>query len=556
MTEPLDAAPEDLRRGPPELMAAMPSWYPGAWAPPAETLTVASVLVALAGASWLFRNDVVKTLFRFSFDAIWLAVPGALLALAITLIAAPRPGSWWPRIWALALTAFCTAVAVWGVVDRIKSERASPQVHALSFIGLMAALALAPRLLRIYPYSAWVQHIAAVSLVWSLALCLWGAIVAEKKVIREESARIEKSIQDLNALASDVRKTTTFGWSKRGDQSGAARQIEALKKITLTGSLPDSYVWLGAGLLDKQEALQHAVSTVLDAVGEAVLNPQGPKHSLARVRAEDRNASRWRMDSGFSRSGKLVADYYREVTRLQRELDANLPSSPAKDQYDAQRREYDRRLQSFSSNLGEKWIADLAANDKEVAPWQKLLEGRFEGQPYRLGDVWQWKSLSWSDARSLLGHPGCATEPVTYSVPEIERVADPNETSGYREVTVTYNYRRVECYVYRTPATQDGAEIAAELHLMYKLGSSRGYNAPFSVSFYFEPPPGVEASQFQGELMRALAEIAQERLGKEPERFQNDATISFKMPEPREFTVRASRLVRPENAPTVNVTVK
>ena len=282
MGDPVELEPDDAEQDMPQLMEAIPGLYPGAWGPPAETLTVASILVSVIGVAFLLHKEVDKALFRFPFQPYLLAGPAMVLSLLIATVGKSRPGHSLPRIWALLLTLGCALMTVVGAVEQVRTVRSSPLVHIFSFVVLLSALALAPRLLRISPFSFWVQHIAPVSLVWVALLCIISGTIVRNAVIRRETERITKSIDLLNNLSAQIRVARSSDLTTAGN---------TLEQVSLPAALPDSYAWIAANALKEERPtllpdLTRAVGGLIVEVGEAFQRKDIPSLSSSRVTAE------------------------------------------------------------------------------------------------------------------------------------------------------------------------------------------------------------------------------------------------------------------------------
>jgi hypothetical protein len=500
-----------------ELMDAIPAWYPGAWGPPAETLTYASIVVAAFGASFLlFHNQIDKVLFRFWFPPFYLAASATILSFIIALAAKGRPGSWPPRVWALLLTLGCGTLTVWGLIDALHRVRSSPLIHIFSLVGLMAALALAPRLFAISPFSFWVQHAAPASLVWALLVFVVAATVVSHRVIRTETERVRASIRVLEQLRDEIRRTT----ARSASAAEAASLLKGLDSISLTEALPDEYVWIAADVLridprkEDSPLLSHSLEAALEdltgAVGVAFQSSDAPKLSGAKVRSDDWMESHWTIKNAhFASNSALALEYYTQLTRLQAELDTQLRGSRLGDKYAGWSDPFTKKVNTLKKSLGEAWIAAVASGDPELLATPKLLEGRFEGSDIALGNLRQWKSLPWSAARSMLGHAGCATEQRFWTETTYKEVPIPNDIDHRtQQVPIQNNYHRVECYAYRSSAKGGGMELAAELHLSYhgikEDGQTRGYGSPWSVRLYFDVPEGADPAVYENEVVQNI----------------------------------------------------
>lgn len=157
----------------------------GTLAPPAVTLSTASLLVCAIVFGFLQRNPELRAI--FSLQAMFgettgegqgwqrLAVLGAGLATAclawlIVLRCQRRPGPIAPRLWALFLAGLTSA---WAVLQCLSPwPNNAPWLDAATVASFAATLTLLPRLLRFHPDSAWLQRIAPLSLLLVLLAVL------------------------------------------------------------------------------------------------------------------------------------------------------------------------------------------------------------------------------------------------------------------------------------------------------------------------------------------------------------------------------------------------
>jgi len=163
---------------------------PGSWGErlaalglPAAMLSWASLLALLIVLAALQYSPVLRAHYALPLRPTWaVALVAGLLAWAVVLAGRRRPGRLWPRLWALTLAALGTLVSTAALLA--PAWLPGPQLDALVTATLAGALALAPRLARLHPDSAWTQRLAPLSLLLTLALILPSALSGGAGAIR------------------------------------------------------------------------------------------------------------------------------------------------------------------------------------------------------------------------------------------------------------------------------------------------------------------------------------------------------------------------------------
>ena len=221
--------------------------------------------------------------------------------------------------------------------------------------------------------------------------------------------------------------------------------------------------------------------------------------------ADNLEATRWKLHSQFQSTSALTASYYREIGRLFRTIETGLAPSEAREDAAAAKQEFDQKIDELASSLSRQWISAVATANQELLTPGNLVGARIAPLAIRLGELGRWKNLPLGSAQSLLGHPGCSIASTDYPRMEPERVPDlTTSPPSWTVIEVPYLYRRIECYGYRPNSGSTAADMAAELHLTYKLGSGRGAGAPWRVTLYFELP---QDAKYPDEIMQALADL-------------------------------------------------
>lgn len=513
---------------PPALLQAVPRWCPSAWAPPAETLTWASVTVAAIASAYLFRDPLVRTLFRLPFDAFLLAAAATAIVAFVAWKGSTRPGAKYPRYWAALLSLFCLGVTIWGMADKISNPRGSPRVHALSAIGFMATVTLLPRVFRVHPYSRWVQHVAPVSLGVVVFVCLPGAYLAERKVVEHNKTEIVSKIQRLKEVSDTISSVAALFPHSSASPFPGEDQVRTLHDLTLVGWFPDQFEWRSARLLDVQEKthLQEEMlrnaSGLIQVLKIGLTSPDARRLSEPQLHAHDAKGTGWDEDRHFRDDSGVVAKYYFESARIFRELGKVIEGSPAEKEYQASKRDLENSLQNLRRSTSELWIATLI--DEREPSLLELLQSEIVSS-HPLGDLRGWRMLAHQEASSLLRQPGCAQDEVEFHSFSGPRVIPDTLANGVcRTKQTTTSFKRIECYAYRFNIKHDRVEMLAELHLhydyttileedcpapgQYQKNTSTHTSSDHPVLLYFDIPPG--RGQYQDDLMVALADWARE----------------------------------------------
>lgn len=527
----------------PEFLKAIPRWHPGAWGPPAETITLASVVVAGLAAASLFRNELVRALFKFQFNPAWLSAIATAIAGAVVWFGSKRPGSKGPRIWALLVALFSFCLMAWAIYSRLfpgsdleNPAISNPRLHALSAIGFMAALTLVARLFHVHPYSKWVWNAAPLSLGLVLLVCLPTAFWAEGVVEQTEKQQLETKKDRLKKIEKCVQQLSSL--------SNACRtQLEGDRD-----ALPTRRDWETLALLDRHDGgdrlqvMVRALDSAFQQVVQALGNPQAPTISEPQSYAIDANKTKWQENRDFQGQAERAADYFRRISQLHSDIGLALQTRPQEASLsfaNTQPQEnpaviWDRVLDSKKDLLSTQWIpASINGSDE---PLQTLMEGNVGKTQHHLGDLEYWKRMPRSGARSLLlGSVACSPwngplkrifligkDPAPQPPPATQNPQSGAGTSSVfpqspQQVPIDYyevKKETVDCYGYRPDSASAGLMMLAEIHLVYQWRDEvRGRDRqmeknsmePPHLYLFFDVPPGAKNDDYQHEVMNALA---------------------------------------------------
>jgi hypothetical protein len=528
-----DGFAEATRDLPPSLLQGAPRWYPGTWAPPAITLTIASILVFLASLSFVFRNALTRNLFRFPVPEGWspaagsyyLAIPAIAAALAWLLVrrCANRPGPNLPRYWVFLLALICTGITLYSLVDcfLIGNERGNPAVHGTSAAALMAVLTLLPRLKRVFPYEGIVLHVAALSMVIVLLAGIPVAWWIGESIINYERSRVESASLRVKQLTSEIDDALGYNWSTLVvNPAPAKRQAGRLESISLVQALPDAYVWQAAKILGNDAELKDAVGSLASEVAGGISRDGAPRLNIPRYRL-DPNGEKWESNARFADAAAVASSYYREVKRLMDELESDLSRSPAADAFLEAKRGYMERLKSLYGRFDQHWIASTAApktlfreESFDRASLLHLADTQLQPAALPLGDFAAWKQLPWSQALSLMMEGGSCSDRRTQRDERVRRERpDPLDATKVVVYYDTYRYYRVECYSYAATDDKPGVDMLAQIDLTYKTDANVALPAanrePLQTSLYVYLPRGQQQDEFLQRVMQDFAAAAE-----------------------------------------------
>lgn len=525
----------------PEFLKAIPRWHPGAWGPPAETITLASVVVAGLAAASLFRNELVRALFKFQFNPAWLSAIATAIAGAVAWAGSKRPGSKGPRIWTLLIALFSFYLMVWAIYSRFfpgsnleNPAISNPRLHALSAVGFMAALTLVARLFHVHPYSKWVWNAAPLSLALVLLVCLPTAFWAEGVVEQTEKQQLETKKDRLKKIEKCVQQLSSL--------SNACRiQLEDDRD-----ALPTRRDWETLALLDRHDrgdrlqAMVRALDSAFQQVVEALGDTHAPTISEPQSYATDANKTNWYENRDFQGQAERAADYFRRISQLHKDIGTALQTGPQEGSpspANAQAQEnpeavWERTLQN-ENHLNKQWIPALI-NGADT-PLQTLMESNVGNTQHHLGDVEYWGRLSRGSAHSLLsGSLACSPKigplprifpigkepapqppPVTQNPQNGAAPSSVPQPSQQPPIDYYQRYKEtVDCYGYRLDSASAGLMMLAEIHLVYEWRDEvRGRNhqieqgsmkAPH-IYLFFDVPPGAKNDDYQHQVMSALA---------------------------------------------------
>jgi hypothetical protein len=550
------------------MLQGSPKWYPGTWAPPAVTLTCASILVFLASLGFVFRNALTRNLFRFPvpegahapLDNYYLLIPVLAAGLAWILVqsGANRPGPNLPRYWAFGLWVICCGIAVYGLVDRfiIGNERGNPVVHGASAAALLAVLTLLPRLKRVFPYERMMLHIAMVSMAVVLLLGVPAAWWIGESIINFERSRVGNASLRVKQLTAEINAATEYNWSTLPVNPGPAKkQVGRLGDVSLAHVLPDTYVWQAAKILGKDEGLKEAIGTLASEVANGISKPGVPRLTVARYRV-DQSGGKWESNGRFPEAAAVASSYYHEVKRLMDELEANLSTSPAADKFVDAKRGYTERLKALHGRFDQHWIASTAAPkvlDKEEsferASARHLAETQLHPAALPLGDFVAWKQLAWSQLQTLMAEGGSCSDRKTEWEDRVRRErSDPREPDKppvvYYEV---YRYFRAECYSFTAVDEKPGVDMMAQIDLTYKTEANAlqpaATRGPIATSVYVFLPSGPQRDEFSRHVMEDFATVAERIENAPPTNLSGNSPSGgfkgkgYKLLAPRYFTL-------------------
>ena len=313
-----DAGHTESQTGWPDPLQSDGGWKIGTLALPVTMLSAcsATVLAVVYALLELVGNDqelfVLPTPGTFIVGAV-----AAALAWLIVHRCRVRPGRLWPRLWALGLACLATVVAVMGLV-----LPGSARLLTLAVAGLGAAIALLPRLVKLPPDNAMVQHIAPLGML--IALLIVPSACAVRRTIAEQTKkRVEHRIGQLRDLAAQIRVAIDFDWKTIEDNPEiATSKVESLKALNVPKSRDDVELWRSAAILGKDAELFQAMEDAADATIAGFAVDRVPRVSSLREPAIHWNPDRrqWEPNPHFPALSAITGSYHSELGRLFLEL--------------------------------------------------------------------------------------------------------------------------------------------------------------------------------------------------------------------------------------------
>jgi hypothetical protein len=492
VAQSFDAGHEETQRSLPGLIQS--GWYPGIWALPATTLSMASSLVFAIVLAFLLAGETSRALFRLPMAAAW-ALAAALLAWIVAVGCRNRPGRQLPRVWLIILSAGTTILAA---VCFVGGEAAlSPLVQASVLASLAATVTLLPRLLHLQPADRLVQHIAPLALAFVLLVTLPVSFYIGRRAVKDQQRRVEATVVELAREAGEVRAASTFTGSNGAErQEDVLRQVEQLRNLPIERWLPDRYLWQGAARLGEDGRLATAYRDLLDAVVTGI----DPAHAPTLCHPQFNGSNRgWSRDPRFPDLSAAVAGYHLRTGQILQHLAPPAGESQALRDlgtyYDQKAREVESHLAAMAKTWNEDWVPSLLAArgpdpGSSLSPLVELLRRPLPPDG----------SLRPASLERLLA----------LKLGQAQRMADPRHgcaDRSYREGDL--QYFRIDCYAYaaRPAANPPSADLRVEMRIVYKWQEQRSLrrsDLPAEIYFLFPVPPGTDPAKYRDDVMLAL----------------------------------------------------
>lgn len=492
----------------PDPLAGTGLWNIGAMALPAPMLSICSALVFAIVVVYLRSGGATQELFVLPWHtAFAIAAASAGVAWLIVFRCRQRPGRLGPRLWALSLAAANSLIAVLTLVARNASWSLT-----LAVAGLSAAIALAPRLLKVRPDSPMVQRIAPISLL-ILLVTVPSSCAVRKAIAGKTEERVDRRIQQLRLWTMDVKEVAGFGWVRMEDApEGAKRGIEKLRALRFVNQESDAELWRSAAILGKDDELATAQQELTEAVVAALAPDRVPRVSTLKEPAVrwNQEQARWEAYSQFAGLSEITGGYYSELGRLFAELESTDETivQPAivtyRGHYAGQRKLLAEYLDQTASTWTDNWGPFRVPNvgvliGRERMPLDAVLRAPFltsDGLTLAAGQLAQLAAMPAERMQAMAcggrdtaarTAPGCRCQSYEH---------------GERE------YVRLDCYSYRPRAEGTGAELRVEMRLVYQSEEGRRVHdgaTPSEIYFHFLVPQGKGSDNFREEVMTSLA---------------------------------------------------
>jgi hypothetical protein len=481
-------------------------WSIGALALPAMTLSVASAAVFMIVWLFLQRDQEMRAFFvlpRLAEASI--AAAAALLSWAIVLAGRRRPGRSWPRIWALTLAAASSLVAclVFALPRRSGMD-------ALAVAAMASAFTLAPRLLRLRPDSLLVQKIAPLSLAGTLLIVMPATWAAGHEITVTNQKRVDDLVRHLREWTSAVREISHYDWPHlESDREGGAARVQRLASFDFRGEIDDQAVWQQAVVLRRDRELAESAQALQDALVEALDPARVPRVSSFNEAALHTVDNVWEANLAFPALSETVGKYHYQVGRLLAELGvadrpvANAGLAALEEHSRKKREDLERMMTAALHSWSDGWavfrLPQHSLIGKAELPLSEMFEMPLlmeEERSLAAGDLWQLTLLPLRVARRLPSAiPSCRRRDEYTAKPPGERLPR--------------TFFRLDCYSYSPQGDGQGAELRAELRLVYRSAPGRHYlpgdSLPVEVWFTLPLPAGETGERYRQAVMTALS---------------------------------------------------
>lgn len=459
---------------------------------PAVALSGASAVVFVAVLAFLMHDREMQELFVLpDHKGFVVSLVAALLSWGIVFACRRRPGRSWPRWWCLFLAVANTALCILPVW-----VRESSRLDALAMAGLAAAVTLLPRLFKVRPDSVWVQRGAPLSLLLVLGVVLPGVGWTGQGIVSRKKADVEGAIDQLRLWTTEVQEVSRYDWNRLEAETAAASEtVDRLDPVQPKDLLRNSQLWQEAAILGMDDKLSDAASDLADAAVAGLHPERVSRVSLFREPAFfwDPATRRWQAGLRFPAASEVVERYHQEVKRIFDEIEPGqqAPASRAwidlKQHYSSAKETLTQHLQAQAGRWTDGWVVyELLGRSKPplVDLFQTSLTGDGE-------DV-----LRPADLPRLM-------EITVRDVEERRRLKDCRDTGRYYHDS--REYLRVDCYSYLPRQNGAGAELRAEMRLVYQAHcyycSLSSYQSPVEIYFLFPIPRGTDPGRYRREVM-------------------------------------------------------
>jgi len=493
-----DAGHVETQKVLPEPLASAGLWNVGTFALPSTMLSVASAAVFGVVFAFLRAGGAEQELFVLpSPYAFVIGTAAAALAWCIALRCRHRPGRIWPRIWALALACLSSVTALLGLLFHDRAW-----ALALAVAALAATAALAPRMAKLRPDSAMVQHVAPVSLLMILLVILPSSCAVRRMIAGQTEHRVDQRIRQLRLWATEVNEITSFDWRRMEDgPDAAAGEIKKLEQLSFKGDRNDAELWRSASILGRDGELTTAMQALTEQVVAGLSPGRVPRVSDLKEPAFhwDDQEKVWKAYAQFPKLSEIAGAYHQELGRLFAEFQ-DVPPEGAKiveyrQHYAAQRQLLQKHLNETARSWTDNWAAfKVPLLGRAEVPLHDLLQTSFirdQDVSFTPGDLTRLTALPLVRLKKLApGATGCHVQ----SFDEKSR-----------------EYFRLDCYSYVPRKAGTGADLRVEMRVVYESAEFRrlgNESLPSEIFFLFLVPEGRERGEFGAAVLNDLAAAA------------------------------------------------
>jgi len=467
---------------------------------PSEINSIFSLLLLLASIALVVSNPFQQILFRLPFPSLLLSIPALLMALAVLLKTASRPGPLFPRFWLLALIAICFLTVLAGLVWHFRRDLPWPAMpHALATGCLAASMMLVVRMVPVSPKSRLVYLLGPMVFIVLLG-GTYGANLATLRYARQSSeGTLQKKIRRIDLLKRTHKELLGLPWDESLPENSklsdfyASTRIAALKKI-----LPTDRDWSIARVSKLEPRLARSYGALLDQVATTWNERSYPRMATfghEAMKQEEENGA-WSQHEKLAKHMEMVSQFHWGSWQLLHHLcKQGAGPSGAKtgiglhDCEEALRKAGDKRKLA-AGGFSDRWLSPSPKNEAFNA---LLLAPLIDGAPYTAGDLIDLLQLRLEAAKQLSSK--------AKSCPGTEYIKIRNRTKNTRW--------RWACTAYSTGGASRALSPWLDVRVVWNGTSNR--SKPLGVQYTLVFPANVDRKSYLGSFIKALMSAYKKR---------------------------------------------